>query len=57
MRKDMIRSLCCPVRAKQHKKHFEKNVSVEIIKPEGKNITLEELRNLLEEKKKELGDK
>lgn len=29
------------------KKHFEKNVSVEIIKPEGKNITLEEAKRVI----------
>lgn len=29
------------------RKHFEKNVSVEIIKPEGKNITLEEAKKVI----------
>lgn len=29
------------------KKHFDKNVSVEIIKPEGKNITLEEAKKVI----------
>ena len=48
MRKDMIRSLCCPVRTKQHKKHFEKNVNYCILNEDGRKIFIEAFEARLE---------